>query len=154
MEHLDIVHVQCRELYLPVQYFESNHRYPVVYVQDEASVVLDSCNYLDHLFLTKQLPEIIFFGIKPHERNDEYLRLLRASGDIRQELLISASFGYDALCRIHSKLNVCQHWTTRCIYTGELEGVFSKTKQAHQARLEKGLVHTIPSSFRSDLLRQ
>lgn len=72
MEHLDIVHVQCRELYLPVQYFESNHRYPVVYVQDEASFVLDSYNYVDHLFLTKQLPEIIFVGIKPHERKDEY----------------------------------------------------------------------------------
>ncbi|MDR7316654.1 alpha/beta hydrolase-fold protein [Brevibacillus nitrificans] len=59
-------------IYLPVHYLESNHRYPVVYVQDEGSVVLDSYNYVDHLFLTKQLPEIIFVGIKPHERNDEY----------------------------------------------------------------------------------
>lgn len=61
-------------IYLPLSYDEHNEikRYPVVYVQDAGEVVLSGFNYLDHLVITKQLPEIIFVGIKPQDRNLNY----------------------------------------------------------------------------------
>ncbi|MGN7471105.1 alpha/beta hydrolase [Brevibacillus sp. SAFN-007a] len=59
-------------IHVPSSYTERNRRYPVVYVQDAGSVVMDAYNYLEHLFIHKQLPELIFVGIKPHDRNHDY----------------------------------------------------------------------------------
>lgn len=66
--------VEGRELvvYLPHSYTAGNWRFPVVYLQDEGNVMKHTLNYLEHLFNTKQLPELIFVGIKPHNRNDDY----------------------------------------------------------------------------------
>lgn len=59
-------------IYLPNSYAEGAKRYPAIYVQDGGNVVLNAFNYLDHLFITKQLPELIFVGITSHDRNYEY----------------------------------------------------------------------------------
>lgn len=59
-------------IYLPLSYGKGKKHYPVVYVQDEGEVVLGGFNYIDHLVMTKQLPEIIFVGIKPHNRSMNY----------------------------------------------------------------------------------
>jgi predicted alpha/beta superfamily hydrolase len=59
-------------LYTPMSYGEEGRRYPVVYLQDDGEVMEHSLNYLEHLFITKELPELIFVGITPHDRNHEY----------------------------------------------------------------------------------
>ncbi|MGG1535096.1 MFS transporter [Brevibacillus agri] len=59
-------------IHLPSSYTEENKRYPVVYLQDAGKVAMDGYNYLDHLFNSKQLPELILVGIKPHDRNHDY----------------------------------------------------------------------------------
>lgn len=59
-------------IYLPMSYSEGNKHYPVVYVQDEGEVVYAGLNYIDHLVITKQIPELIFVGIKPFDRNLDY----------------------------------------------------------------------------------
>lgn len=59
-------------IYLPISYGEGKKHYPVIYVQDEGEVVLGGFNYIEHLVITKQLPELIFVGIKPHNRNMDY----------------------------------------------------------------------------------
>lgn len=71
---LRLERVMGRELviYLPPSYEAENRRFPVVYLQDEGNVMKHTLNYLEHLFNTKQLPELIFVGIKPHDRNHDY----------------------------------------------------------------------------------
>lgn len=61
-------------IYLPLSYkiYSEVKRYPVVYVQDAGEVVRSGFNYIDHLVMTKQLPEIIFVGIEPQNRNLNY----------------------------------------------------------------------------------
>ncbi|WP_025708226.1 alpha/beta hydrolase [Paenibacillus graminis] len=59
-------------IYLPRSYGEEGRRYPVVYLQDEGSVMKQTANYLEHLFIAGELPELIFVGIVSPDRNDEY----------------------------------------------------------------------------------
>lgn len=59
-------------LYTPMSYGEEGRRFPVVYLQDNGEVMEHSLNYLEHLFITKELPELIFVGITPRDRNHEY----------------------------------------------------------------------------------
>ncbi|GIQ66793.1 hypothetical protein PACILC2_53610 [Paenibacillus cisolokensis] len=59
-------------IYLPHDYGKVRERYPVVYVQDDGNVVRSGFNYIDHLVMTKRLPKMIFVGVKPHNRNDDY----------------------------------------------------------------------------------
>lgn len=59
-------------IYLPVSYGEQGRRFPVVYVHDEGSVMKQSLNYLEHLMMTGELPELIFVGIHSPDRNHEY----------------------------------------------------------------------------------
>ncbi|MCR8984229.1 alpha/beta hydrolase-fold protein [Brevibacillus laterosporus] len=58
-------------IYLPPTY-EAGGSFPVVYVQDGSYLVHTCMNLLEHLFITKELPEMIFVCIPPHNRNDEY----------------------------------------------------------------------------------
>lgn len=61
-------------VYLPLSYKENGNtaRYPVVYLQDGMDLVRQIYNLLDHQFRTKTLPELIFVGIEPTNRSDEY----------------------------------------------------------------------------------
>ncbi|MCM3039058.1 alpha/beta hydrolase-fold protein [Paenibacillus motobuensis] len=59
-------------LHLPPSYATTGRRYPAVYVQDGGELFSGSLNYLDHLYLSGQLAEVILIGIEPHSRNDEY----------------------------------------------------------------------------------
>ncbi|MGZ0052481.1 alpha/beta hydrolase [Brevibacillus gelatini] len=59
-------------IHLPSSYQEENKRYPVIYLQDAGNVAMDAFNYLQHLFNSKQLPELILVGVKPHDRNHDY----------------------------------------------------------------------------------
>ncbi|MEJ9219505.1 alpha/beta hydrolase-fold protein [Paenibacillus glucanolyticus] len=67
--------VENRELklYLPPSYQDDSKRfYPVAYVQDHGDLFMDCLNYVEHLFSTGQLDEVILVGISPVNRNDEY----------------------------------------------------------------------------------
>lgn len=59
-------------LHLPPSYATTAHCYPAVYVQDGGELFSGCLNYLDHLYLSGQLAEVILIGIEPHSRNDEY----------------------------------------------------------------------------------
>ncbi|WMT39953.1 alpha/beta hydrolase-fold protein [Paenibacillus sp. D2_2] len=59
-------------LHLPPSYETSGRCYPVAYVQDGDELFGGCLNYLDHLYLSGQLAEVILIGIEPHSRNDEY----------------------------------------------------------------------------------
>ena len=59
-------------IYLPPSYSESRDSFPVVYVQDGRELVDDCLNLLEYKFRVKELPELIFVGIEPIKRNDEY----------------------------------------------------------------------------------
>lgn len=59
-------------LHLPPSYATTERRYPVVYVQDGGELFSGCLSYLDHLYLSSQLAEVILIGIEPHSRNDEY----------------------------------------------------------------------------------
>ncbi|SDX20698.1 hypothetical protein SAMN05518848_105201 [Paenibacillus sp. PDC88] len=59
-------------IYLPPSYHQGAARFPVVYIQDGMTLVRDCLNLLEHKLRIKELPEIIFVGIVPIHRNDEY----------------------------------------------------------------------------------
>lgn len=58
-------------IYLPPTYKDGGS-FPVVYIQDGSYLVQKCMNLLEHLFITKELPELIFVCIVPRNRNDEY----------------------------------------------------------------------------------
>lgn len=67
--------VQGRELavYLPASYSSDlERRYPVVYVQDDGELIMQTYNELQHLIRTEQLPELLLVGVGTTCRNDEY----------------------------------------------------------------------------------
>ncbi|WP_151736190.1 alpha/beta hydrolase [Paenibacillus tengchongensis] len=59
-------------VYTPPSYGKAGMRYPVVYLQDDGDMMKDTFNYLEHLFLSQRLPELIMVGVCPQERNHEY----------------------------------------------------------------------------------
>ncbi|WP_054939944.1 alpha/beta hydrolase [Paenibacillus ihuae] len=59
-------------IYTPMSYGQICRRYPVVYLQDDGEMLEDNFNYLEHLMITKELPELILVGISPHDRNHDY----------------------------------------------------------------------------------
>ncbi|WP_010268770.1 alpha/beta hydrolase [Paenibacillus senegalensis] len=60
-------------IYVPPSYEQSRQqRYPVVYVHDQGELVMGCFNTLEHLFLSRQLPELIFVGIGTENRIDDY----------------------------------------------------------------------------------
>lgn len=59
-------------LYLPPSYEKTVRHYPVVYVHDGGFLFTSCLNYLEHLFLSGQLPELICVGVETACRNDEY----------------------------------------------------------------------------------
>lgn len=59
-------------IYTPMSYGEVGRRFPVVYLQDEGDMLDHTLNYLEHLFLTGELPELILVGIVSPDRNHEY----------------------------------------------------------------------------------
>ncbi len=59
-------------LYLPPSYGESCRRYPVAYVQDGGFLFTGCIRYLEHLFLSGQLSELILVGLETENRNEEY----------------------------------------------------------------------------------
>lgn len=56
----------------PPTYGQSDKRYPVLYVHDHGDVIMQSLNYIDHLFRSKQLDELIVVAIEPHDRRHDY----------------------------------------------------------------------------------
>lgn len=59
-------------VYLPPSYFTCGAAYPVVYVQDGSYLFDSSMEELERGFGSRELRELIFVGITPFERNDEY----------------------------------------------------------------------------------
>ncbi|WP_410770037.1 alpha/beta hydrolase [Fontibacillus sp. BL9] len=59
-------------LYLPPSYEQGDRQYPVAYVQDGGFQFTGCIRYLEHLFATRQLSELILVGIQTEHRNDEY----------------------------------------------------------------------------------
>ncbi|BFH64909.1 alpha/beta hydrolase [Paenibacillus azoreducens] len=59
-------------LHLPPSYDHSDRRFPVAYVQDGGKLFTGCINYLEHLYASGQLEEVMLVGIVPHARNDEY----------------------------------------------------------------------------------
>jgi predicted alpha/beta superfamily hydrolase len=57
---------------LPLSYGTGDRRFPVVYLQDEGSVMKHTANYLEHLFRSQELREMILVGIPSPDRNHEY----------------------------------------------------------------------------------
>lgn len=55
-----------------MSYGQAGRRYPVVYLQDDGEMLEDNFNYLEHLIITRELPELIAVGISPHDRNHDY----------------------------------------------------------------------------------
>lgn len=60
------------QVYLPPSYEHSDQRYPVVYVQDGGFLFEGCIRYLEHLFFTGRLCELILVGMETENRNDEY----------------------------------------------------------------------------------
>ncbi|SDD40665.1 Predicted hydrolase of the alpha/beta superfamily [Paenibacillus sp. UNCCL117] len=58
-------------VFLPPSYKDGG-RYPVAYLQDGSELIDYMLNWLQHLFMTKALPEVILVGIEPINRNNEY----------------------------------------------------------------------------------
>ncbi|MFC4099813.1 alpha/beta hydrolase [Paenibacillus xanthanilyticus] len=57
---------------LPPSYAHDDRRYPVVYIQDGATLARNCFNQLEHKFIAGELPEVILVGIEPINRNDDY----------------------------------------------------------------------------------
>lgn len=75
MNHFHKIEVLDRELliYLPPSYQQdANRRYEVAYVQDGGELFQLVSNQLDHLAAEGRLREMIFVGLEPHNRNNEY----------------------------------------------------------------------------------
>ncbi|ASS73682.1 esterase [Tumebacillus algifaecis] len=74
MKRFRTMTVQGREVlvYLPPSYADTEQRYPVAYIHDRGELFTQSINYLEHLFLQKELPELILVGITPHHRQEDY----------------------------------------------------------------------------------
>ncbi|MDF2725151.1 MAG: esterase, partial [Paenibacillus sp.] len=75
MERFHVFTVGERQLhlYLPPAYKSSPEaRFPVVYVQDSGELFQRCLNELEHHFRQGKLPELIFVGIKPFDRNNDY----------------------------------------------------------------------------------
>ncbi|CUH94736.1 hypothetical protein P22_0802 [Propionispora sp. 2/2-37] len=63
-------HAIC--IYLPPAYRQKASAFPVTYVQDKGYLFLESLDELENRFRRKTLREMIFVGIAPNRRNDEY----------------------------------------------------------------------------------
>ncbi|QJC50328.1 alpha/beta hydrolase [Paenibacillus albicereus] len=60
-------------VYLPPSYDGGgSRRYPVLYVQDDAELMEHSVNYIDSLYASGELPELIVAGVPSGCRNDDY----------------------------------------------------------------------------------
>ncbi|WP_127488412.1 alpha/beta hydrolase [Paenibacillus ehimensis] len=59
-------------VYLPPSYAAGEAKYPVVYVQDGSYLFESSMEELEGKFARGELRELIFVGIEPISRNDEY----------------------------------------------------------------------------------
>lgn len=59
-------------VYLPPSYAAGEAKYPVVYVQDGSYLFESSMEELEGKFERGELRELIFVGIEPVKRNDEY----------------------------------------------------------------------------------
>lgn len=59
-------------IYVPASYPDGDRHYPVLYVQDGGYLFQQSANWIEHLVLTGQLPEVIYVGVEPVNRNDDY----------------------------------------------------------------------------------
>lgn len=59
-------------VYLPPSYESSRQHYPVAYVQDGDFLFTGCSNYLEHLYASGALEELILVGITTEKRNDEY----------------------------------------------------------------------------------
>lgn len=57
---------------VPPSYGQTGKRYPVLYVQDQGDVIMQSLNYIERLFRTNELDELIFVAIAPHDRRHDY----------------------------------------------------------------------------------
>ncbi|SDN02716.1 Predicted hydrolase of the alpha/beta superfamily [Dendrosporobacter quercicolus] len=71
---LRYITVMGRDLsvYLPPEYAYGQDRFPVVYVQDGGDLFLHQISSLEELFSRCVIRRLIFVGIKPGRRNDEY----------------------------------------------------------------------------------
>ncbi|RJX39734.1 alpha/beta hydrolase [Paenibacillus pinisoli] len=75
MIHFERIEALGREMlvYLPPSYHrQPDRRFPVAYVQDGGELFEMVSNQLDHLAAQGKLEEILFVGVKPHNRNEEY----------------------------------------------------------------------------------
>ncbi|WP_237391732.1 alpha/beta hydrolase [Paenibacillus dendrobii] len=59
-------------VYLPPSYEKSDRRFPVAYVQDGGDLFTECHNYMEHLYASGQLEEMILVGVVTRARNDEY----------------------------------------------------------------------------------
>ncbi|QGG54331.1 alpha/beta hydrolase [Paenibacillus sp. B01] len=60
-------------VYLPPSYASGgSRRYPVLYVQDDAELMEHSVNFIDSLYASGELPELIVAGVPSACRNDDY----------------------------------------------------------------------------------
>lgn len=75
MKHIHSVEVRGRKLliYLPPSYSGNpDRRYPVAYVQDGGELFELVSNQLDHLAFKRKIREMIFVGVEPRNRHEEY----------------------------------------------------------------------------------
>lgn len=72
MKRKAAVNGRVLHVYLPPSYSGSGRSYPVVYLHDGGEAAFDGINYLEYLFHEGRLPELIFVGIEPRNRMDEY----------------------------------------------------------------------------------
>lgn len=56
---------------LPTDYDETK-QYRIIYMHDGGNAAIQAMNYIDHLIITKQIEPIIFIGIEPINRNNDY----------------------------------------------------------------------------------
>ncbi|HEY3425340.1 MAG TPA: alpha/beta hydrolase-fold protein [Negativicutes bacterium] len=72
----EMVHTMCKEwricIYLPPTYKIQLQGFPVVYIQDEGYLFRDHLNDLEEMTKSGKLQAMIFVGIKPNNRNNEY----------------------------------------------------------------------------------
>lgn len=59
-------------IYIPPSYNKYAAGFPVVYLHDEGYLFRGCLNELEEMMMQKELQELIFVGIKPENRNDEY----------------------------------------------------------------------------------
>lgn len=128
--------VQGRELavYLPASYSSDlERRYPVVYVQDDGELIMQTYNELQHLIRTGQLPELLLVGVSTPCRNDEYTPWPAES--------LAAGypgFGGKAKAYIDELADVCKPW---------IDGKYRTLPQAENTAMVGGSLGGLVSLF-------